>query len=172
MEEIAISVNNHFGTICQTSPPYNDTENCIDPDGPNLELITEHHTYYLLKMFSKKSLGPGDFPRQIVAEFAAELAFPFCDITNCALKTGAFPDAFKISEIVPIPKENPPKALTDLRPISKTPIGGKIIEKMIISEIEQDTKDSLNDLTQFRNAKGCSTIHYLIKLTNKAFLKH
>ena len=169
MEEIVITVNNHFAAICQTYPTYNDTETCVDPDGPNLELITEHHTYYLLKMFSKKSLGPDDFPRQIVAEFAAELAFPFCDITNCALKTGTFPDAFKISEIVPIPKENPPKALTDLRPISKTPIGGKIIEKMIISEIEKDTKDSLNDPTQFGNAKGSSTTHYLIKLTNKAF---
>ena len=169
MEEIVITVNNHFAAICQTYPTYNDTETCVDPDGPNLELITEHHTYYLLKMFSKKSLGPDDFPRQIVAEFAAELAFPFCDITNCALKTGTFPDAFKISEIVPIPKENPPKALTDLRPISKTPIGGKIIEKMILSEIEKDTKDSLNDPTQFGNAKGSSTTHYLIKLTNKAF---
>ena len=40
---------------------------------------------------------------------------------------------------------------------------------MIISEIEQDTKDSLNDPTQFGNAKGSSTTHYLIKLTNKAF---
>ena len=40
---------------------------------------------------------------------------------------------------------------------------------MIISEIEKDTKDSLNDPTQFGNAKGSSTTHYLIKLTNKAF---
>ena len=85
-------------------------------------------------------MGPDDFPRQIIAEFAAELAFPFCNITNCALMSGIFPEAFKISEIVPIPKVKPPKALTDLRPISKTPIGGKIIEKMIISEIEHDTK--------------------------------
>ena len=75
--------------------------------------------------------------------FAISLALPFSDITNCALRSGIFPDAYKISEIVPIPKENPPKSLKDLRPISKTPIGGKILEKRIVSELENDTKHTL-----------------------------
>ena len=44
MEEIVLTVNNHFAAICQTYPTYNDTETYVDPDGPNLELITEHHT--------------------------------------------------------------------------------------------------------------------------------
>ena len=118
LEEIVISVNNHFAAICQTYPPYNDTETYEGPDEPSLELISEHHTYYLLKIYFKKSFRPDDFPRQI-SEFAAELAFPFCDITNCAIKSGIFPDAFKISEIVLIPKDNPPKALTDLQPSPK-----------------------------------------------------
>ena len=65
--------------------------------------------------------------------------------------------------------KNPPKALTDLRPISKSPIGGKIIEKIIISEIERDTKDSLNDPTQFGNTKGSSTTHNLIKQRKEIF---
>ena len=104
MGEIVIMVNNHFAAICQTYPPYNDTVTYDDSNDPNLELISEHHTYYLLKKFSKKSLGPDDFPRQIMAEFAAELAFPFCNIINCALISVIFPDAFKISEIVLIPK--------------------------------------------------------------------
>ena len=94
---------------------------------------------------------------------------PFCNITNCALQTGVFPDAFKISEIIPIPKQNPPQALKDLRPISKTPVGGKIIEKMILSELQEDTKSTLNDPTQYGNTKGSSTTHYLIKLTDEAY---
>ena len=169
MEEIVIMVNNHFAVICQTYPPYGDALTHGDSNEQNLEFISERHTYNLLRKYSKKSLGPDDFPRQIMVEFAAELALPFCNISNCALQSGIFPDAFKISKIVPIPKVNPPKALTDLRPISKTPIGGKIIEKIIISEIEHDTKESLNDPTQYGNCKGSSTTHYLIKLTNEAF---
>ena len=169
MEEIVTRVNNHFAVICQTYSPYNGTEPSFDPEECKIEFISERHTYKLLKKFSKKSLGPNDFPKQIMVEFAAELALPFCNIANCALQSGTFPEAFKISEIVPIPKVNPPKTLKDLRPISKTPIGGKIIERMIISEIEHDTKESLIDPTQFGNTKGSSTTHYLIKLTNEAF---
>ena len=40
---------------------------------------------------------------------------------------------------------------------------------MIISEIEHDTKDSLNDPTQYGHCMGSSTTYYLIKLTNEAF---
>merc|ERR1711989_35036 len=122
-----------------------------------LNLITESYTYILLEKYSNKSLGPRDFPRQIIQEFAIFLALPFTDITNCAIKSGVFPDAYKISEIVPIPKENPPKSLKDLRPISKTPIGGKIIEKMMISELETDTKNTLNDPTQQNKTKQNKT---------------
>ena len=40
---------------------------------------------------------------------------------------------------------------------------------MIIYELECDTKNTLNDPTQFGNSKGCSTTHYLVKFTNEAF---
>ena len=168
--EIIEIINNHFGKICQTYPPIN--INSVIADAPNEQMITpisEIETYKLLKKFSKKSLGHGDFPRKILQEFCVELAFPFSDITNCSLKAGIFPEAYKISEIIPIPKENPPRAMKDLRPISKTPIGGKIIEKRMMYELEIDTKETLKDPTQYGNAKGCSTVHYLIKLTDEAY---
>ena len=129
LTEIVEIVNSQFATICQTYPPLNNSPMNENPIESELKLITEEYTYKLLEKYSKKSLGPRDFPRQIIQEFAIFLALPFTDITNCAIKSGVFPDAYKISEIVPIPKENPPKSLKDLRPISKTSIGGKIIEK-------------------------------------------
>ena len=106
--------------------------------------------------------------KKILQEFAPELATPFCNIINCALQSNIFPDAYKKAEIIPIPKVNPPRALSDLRPISKTPIGGKMIEKVLSYELESDLKDKL-DNTQYGNCKGSSTTHYLIKLTNQAF---
>ena len=168
-EEIVDIVNNHFATICQTYPPIDKgLPICGNPNDAELSPISEIETYNLLKKFSKKSLGPNDFPRRILEEFAIFLALPFTDITNCALKSGVFPNAYKISEIVPIPKENPPRELKDLRPISKTPIGGKILEKRIVAELDSDTKYTLDDQTQYGNKKGSSTTHYLLKLTNEA----
>ena len=170
IDEIIDIVNNQFARICQTYPPFNSKNQVIVGSGEvDIKFITEIQTYKLLLKFAKKSLGPGDFPRKILQEFAVELALPFCDITNCSLKSGIFPDDFKISEIIPIPKENPPRALKDLRPISKTPIGGKIIEKVMVSEIEGDIKDTFNDLNQYGNSRGCSTTHYLVKLTDEAY---
>ena len=172
VDQIIDIVNTHFGIICQTHPPA-DKElvewASIAVDEDEITPITELQTYKLLIKFSKKGLGPDDFPRKILQEFAVELAIPFCDITNCSLKSGIFPEQYKISEIIPIPKENPPQALNDLRAISKTAIGGKIIEKVIVSEINIDIKITFDDPTQFGNAEGCSTTHYLVKLTNEAY---
>ena len=134
----------------------------------DLQFVTETWTCKMILKYAKKSLGPNDFPRQILKEFAPELSTPFSNIINHSLKTGIFPDAYKKAEIVPIPKVNPPQSLSDLRPISKTPIGGKMIEKALISELDKDTWGKL-DLNQYGNCKGSSTTHYLIKLTDEAF---
>ena len=40
---------------------------------------------------------------------------------------------------------------------------------MIVSELEIDTKETLNDPTQFGNTKGSSTTHYLMKLTDTSY---
>ena len=111
-EEIVNIVNNHFGVICQTYPPVDCNFAANDNlFGPDLNLISEFDTYKLLKKFSKKALGPGDFPKRILSEFAIKLAQPYRDTTNCALKSGTFPDAYKISEIVAIQKALPPREL-------------------------------------------------------------
>ena len=84
------------------------------------------------------------------------------------MRTKVFPEAYKKAEITPIPKSNPPRSLTDLRPISKTCLGAKMIEKMMITELDSDIKSKL-DNDQYGNKKGCSATHYLIKLTDEAY---
>ena len=91
MEEIVNIINDHFATICKTYPPL-DNELVINENQNDAELktISEFDTYKLLSKYLKKSIGPMDFPRQILEEFTVELAFPFSDIINCSLKTGCF----------------------------------------------------------------------------------
>ena len=138
-----------------------------DPHEKEIRYISEHQTYKWINKFANKSLGHRDFPRKILKEYAVELATPFSDITNCSLKTEKFPDQYKKAIIVPIPKVNPPRSLSDLRPISKTSIGGKIIEKRLMMELEEDIKNKL-DTDQYGNERGCSTTHYLVRLTEDA----
>ena len=68
----------------------------------------------MIQKFSKKSLGINEFPRKILKEFAVELATPYCNIINCSIKSGVFPDEYRKAEITPIPKVNPPMSLSDL----------------------------------------------------------
>ena len=121
----------------------------------------------MIKKYSKKALGVDDLPKTILQEFAIELAAPFTDIINCALWTRKFPEAYKKAEIIPLPKCNPPTELSDLRPISKTPIGGKMLESRIMLELQNDIKGKL-DNEQYGNTKGSSTTHYLVKLIDEA----
>ena len=170
IEDIVQIINDHFATICKSYPPVDSTVVITEkPDDPALKPIPEFITYKLLRKFLKKSLVHSDFPKRILDEYTVELTLPFCNIINCALESAVFPDAFKISEITPIPKDNPPSALKDLRPISKTPIGGKVLEKMIMSELESDIKHTFKDPTQYGNTKGSSTTHYLIEFTHEAY---
>ena len=104
-----------------------------------------------------------DYPRRIIQEFAIVLELPFTNITNCAIKSGVFPDAYEISEIVPIPIENPPYSLKDLRPISKTPIGGKNHLMNDGFRARNWHKNTFNDPTQNDSTKGSNTTHFLIK---------
>ena len=168
--EQAEIINEHFAEICREYPQFQ--FNTVQND--NLEIIkipsiSEFETYKMLIKFAKKALVTGDLPRRILQEFAVELATPFCIIINSSTNSGIFPDEYKKAEITPIPKVNPPKALSDLRPISKTPIGGKMIESVIMKELEKDLIGKL-DADQFGNTKGTSTTHYLLNLTNEAYI--
>ena len=167
-EQIKI-VNTHFATTCKKYPsliPVNEAR--LLNSNMSLSVISEFHTYKLLNKYAKKSVGPGDFPQKILKEFAIELASPFCHIINCAIQLNIFPEAYKRAVITPLPKIKQPMSLSDLRPISKTPVGGKMIEKVMGSDLDDDTTGKILT-SQYGNCKGSSTTHYLLKLTDQAY---
>ena len=167
--EQTVIINEYFANICRKYPKlqFDYIANEMT-DISHIPEVSELDTYRMLVKFSKKSPGPKDFPKKILQTFAVELAVPFCNIINYAIEVGVFPREYKKTEIIPIPKINPPQSLSDLRPISKTPIGGKMIETIIMKELDKDIKGKL-DTDQYGNVKGSSTTHYLIKMTNEAF---
>ena len=86
-------VKDHFAEDCNKYLPLNNIELMEIKNGAGIKYVDELWTYKMIKKFAKKSLGHNDFPQRILREFAPELATPFCDIINCALKTGIFPAA-------------------------------------------------------------------------------
>ena len=121
-EEQVKIVNNHFANICRRYPSLNRKKIDEPPNEKKLSMISELQTFKFLRKLCKKSLGPGDLPKKLLQELTPEFSTPFCDIINCAIRTGIFPEAFKKAEIIAIPKVNPPRSLSDLRLISKTAV--------------------------------------------------
>ena len=161
-------MNVHFSAICREYPEFEaDEVGKIVNDNKDLPYIDELGAFEMIKKFANKS-GPGDLPRKILEEFSVELSLPYSIIVNKSISSGIFPEEYKKAEITPIPKANPPKSLSDFRPISKTPIGGKMIETVIKQELEKDVNGKI-DKDQFGNQKGISTTHLLTKFMHEAF---
>jgi hypothetical protein len=88
--------------------------------------------YKLSRIDAHKSGGPDEPPNWFLKEFSVFLAEPVCSIFNASISEGVVPPVWKIANVVPIPKVNPPKSIsTDIRPISLTSTLSKIIESFI-----------------------------------------
>ncbi|XP_035686639.1 uncharacterized protein LOC118422899 [Branchiostoma floridae] len=111
-----------------------------------------------------KATGPDGISPRIIREFSFELSQPLCDILNTSLCQGEVPDMFKDADVVPIPKEMPPR-LEKLRPISLTPIFAKVCEGIVRDWCMQDIPPNL-DPRLFGSLHGCSTVHYLTRLVH------
>ena len=77
------------------------------------------------------STREGDAPAKLYKLFAAYLAEPLTSILNCSIKTGQYPDIWKIEVATPIPKAYPTTKLTYLRNISGLLNSDKIFETLL-----------------------------------------
>ena len=70
-----------------------------------------------------------DIPARMLKEFFTQLAAPLTHIINTSIIRGEWPDSWKHEVLTPIPKEFPPKDVSQLRNISGLKICDKITEK-------------------------------------------
>ena len=88
-------------------------------------------------------------------------------IINCCLELGHFPDLWKEALIIPLPKSNDVKCMTDLRPISILPILSKILEKIVHKQLFEFVNENnilYENQSGFR--KGHSTITALTRVVD------
>ena len=89
---------------------------------------------------------------------------PMVHIINNAIKTGVFPEKWKIARVCPIPKIKNPTVAKDFRPVSILPVLSKVFEKVILMQILQHIETSVYNQTQSGFRKGHSTSTILLKL--------
>ena len=164
---IANVINNYFAGFSQAQVPLNfDTLPAYLPSPSPAPQVQPWTVYKELRRTSvTKSGGPDDLPARIIKEFAYELSFPVTNILNTSFSQAIVPTQWKEANVVPIPKQFPPK-LQKLRPISLTPLLAKIAEGFICKWVTNAIQPNI-DVRQFGNQKGLSTTHCLVDILHQ-----
>ena len=136
----------------------------LESSPPNVEPLKVYQV--IQKMNKNAATVPNDVPIKLIAEFGVEISFPLSRIICFCLKSGVYPNLWKVESVTPVPKSFPPKKLADLRKISGLLNCSKITDKVIGEFLIEDMAPS-RDPAQYGNEKKVSAQHYLIKMLNR-----
>lgn len=158
--------NNSFRTTKQETNLPNFTEKTIF-----LYEVNESEIINIVReLKNTNSFGADNFSTSIIKKCIQYLAKPLCYIANLCITEGKFPNALKISKVIPLFKNGDPKYISNYRPISLLSVFSKILEKVlckrIITFFEKNNIFSLNQ-HGFREKK--STISALIKILDTVY---
>ena len=86
----------------------------------------------ILARTKKTSPGSDNVPYWLYRDCAHELYEVFTMIVNMSVAFGVLPSAWRTAIITPVSKCTPVNEVSDLRPISVTPILSRIVERLIV----------------------------------------
>ena len=147
IDEIPSIINQFFAEVgpkLASSLPEVDIDNfAINLDDrvgePGFEIVRINSQVvikYVKELSVYKSSGIRDLGSVLLKDIFLYIPDVLADIYNKVIATNIFPDSWKIATVVPLPKINNPKSPSELRPISLLPIVGKIMEKIIHSQLK------------------------------------
>ena len=84
---------------------------------------------------SNKACGLDGIPSRLLKEGKEIIASSLAYIFNLSIKTGIFPDEWKIAKVVPIFKEGKKCIPDNYRPISILPVVSKLIERIVFNQL-------------------------------------
>ena len=111
-------------------------------------------------MKGNKSTGDDDISARFIKLAGPYITNSIVKICNCSIKTGRFPDTWKVARVTPIHKKDSRDDISNYRPISILPIASKILEKHVsIHLYEYMTSYNLLHQKQsgFRANHSCET---------------
>ena len=130
--------------------------------------VSEQEVFRVVKQINtSKSSGLDDISSFIVKESFLTLLTQITHMFNLSIYNGKFPDSWKKALVIPIPKTGNLNLVKNYRPISLLPLPGKILEKLVHSQLSDrlEMEKMLSD-NQHGFRKGHSTIHSVAQLIN------
>lgn len=139
--------------------------NGLPPRGKQILTSSEEILNIIQNRPNKKSFGVDEMPFFLIRKFSPPIMTFLTAFFNNLLANGYFPVAWKVAQIIPIPKPNKDNSsITNWRPISQLTCISKIYERVIANRVVEHI-NKLNILqNQFGFLKYHSTEHALGKI--------
>ena len=118
-----------------------------------------------------KGTGLDDISARLLKEACPEIVPSLTHIINLSIRSGCFPEDWKISKVLPLYKEVIKSDPNNFRPISILPVVSKILEKVIFKQRYECLTDSnLLAVSQYGFRPMHSTLTALLEVTNTWYL--
>ena len=117
-----------------------------------------------------KANGPDVISAQMLKGTAHSIASSLTKLFNISIRQGRFPECWKTSSVVPIPKSANPSEATNYRPISLL----SVVSKMLERHFHQHVTKNLNEYHPLSNKQwgfqsGKSTVTVLLSVAHDWF---
>ena len=146
-------------------------------DGPvfdEFSLVSEAYVLDLISQMPTKGCNLDPLPTDLVKECADDLVPLLTSIINESLKAGVVPAQLKQAIVVPILKKSglDSNILKNFRPISNLPFLSKILEKVVLGQLQQHLSDNmLLEVNQSAYRKGHSVETAVLSVTDNLLTK-
>ena len=180
--DIAGYMNNFFVNIGNpVSPTDTNTNNTVSLC-PSQSVLNNEEDFHIDSISKKevealvdkinvsKSSGISLLSSKLLKDSFQALSEKLTHLFNFSIRTAIFPDQWKKALIIPIPKVGDLKKVENYRPISLLPLPGKILEKLVHSQLSTYLEDNeLFSNNQFGFRKQRSTSHAISQLLNQIY---
>ena len=149
----------------------NDCLKEVDPY--KFKKLTEKEVFKVVKDINiSKSSGIDNISSHIIKETFLALIPEVTHLFNLSLTSRIFPRAWKDALVIPIPKTGDLSKVKNFRPISLSPIPGKMLEKLVHTQLMSFFEEN-EILTNVQHGfrKGHSTVHSIAQLVNHVSAK-
>lgn len=169
----ADDINNFFTNAALSSTPDPETLNFYsqnkkqDTGTFQFRLATLDEVQTALLSIKSQAVGTDGIGVSMLCRCCPHILPYILHIVNSCIETSIFPDIWKSSFLLPVPKVPAPSELKDLRPISILPTLSKVLEKVLESQIREhiETYRLLPTVQSgFRKDHSCATA--LLRVTN------
>ena len=153
--------------------PINQKQHVVSPeeDMLNFSSVSRAEVEMLVRKINiSKSSGINLLSSRLLKDSFLALSDKLTFLFNLSIRTNIFPTQWKKALVIPIPKTGNPHKEENYRPISLLPLPGKILEKLVHTQLTAHLEENalLSD-SQFGFRRQRSTTHAVSQLLNQIY---